>query len=390
MKPFLAASVLMSLLLTAYIPVATAVTPAPVQSPAKNPAISIQDVEELNGQSYVLKSGKVYVGKSTTPLAIPVKVKDLVPGEKFMVFLTDDKKVYFQGTLYDQSDMTYFQKPVLTSVKPISLPISSVEKVMTGRNEIMFLTTNRDLYVMGANNLNQLGIQNAKKVSKPTKLLGSVRSAATSANTTVIIADTGIYVCGYNQGQQPTSYSLQKIAETGKHQHVFALDKSLNRPIYQKNAQPALFYLPTAEGGSVISTQSITKFAPLTDPMFANSVGYKTTPYTDFLYKANGEIWVRYAYRARGRILISDSKGFDFDGFLYTSYEKLASNASSAGIQGKTLYAFGKGTVLTKPYPTQSELIERIKKDNQSITSLSFSKEDGVFLFEDITFSTQP
>ncbi|MGC5324621.1 hypothetical protein [Brevibacillus sp. SYSU BS000544] len=389
MKPFVATSILMSLLLTAYIPVANAVTPAPAQSTAKQPTVTIQDVEELNGQSYVLKSGKVYVGKSTTPLAIPVKVKDLIPGEKFMVFLTDDKKVYFQGTLYDQSDMTYFQKPVLTSVKPVSLPITSVEKVMTGRNEILFLTTNRDLYVMGANNLNQLGIQNAKKVSKPTRLLANVRSAATSANTTVIIADHGIYVCGY-KGQQPASYSLQKIAETGNYQHVFALDKSLNRSIYQKNAQPALFYLPTAEGGSVISTQSITKLDLLTDPMFANSVGYKTTPYTDFLYKANGEIWVRYAYRARGRILISDTKGFDFDGFLYTSYEKLASNASSAGIHGKTLYAFGKGAVQTKPYPTQAELIERIKKDNQNITSLSFNKEEGVFLFEDITFSTQP
>lgn len=98
---------------------------------------------------------------------------------------------------------------------------------------------------------------------------------------------------------------------------------------------------------------------------------------------------MRYAYKAFGRILVSDSKGFDFQGFLYTSYEKLTSQASSAGIYGKTLYAFGKGTVLAKPYPSQKELIERIKKDNQDITSLEFRTEDGVFVFEDILFMIQ-
>ncbi len=387
----LGALTLIASLLTINISITEAGTAATVKPAAAKAAVNVQQVDALNGQPYVVRGGKVYVGNSTKPLAIPEKVKELIAGEKFMLFLTEGKRVYFQGTLYDQSDMIYYQKPVLSSAKPVPLPITTVEKVMTGRNEILFLTTNRDLYVMGANNLNQLGIKGVKKVGTPTKLMSKVRSAATSANTTVIIADDGIYVCGYNHMLHPTTLDLQRIGAAGAYQHVFALDKSLNRSIYGKTAaQPPLFYLPTAQGGSVIYTYSLRKLDPLTDPMFINATGYKTTPYTDFLYKANGEVWVRYAYRANGRIYISDTKGFDFMGFLYTNYEKLASNATSAGIHGKTLYAFGKGTVQTKPYPTKEQLIERIKKDNSHITTLHFDPKEGIFLFEDIEFTTHP
>ncbi|HZG16406.1 MAG TPA: hypothetical protein VE710_15560 [Candidatus Bathyarchaeia archaeon] len=391
MKRIMWSITLAASLFTLTIPVTEVAASPTAKSAAKTPAVAVQQVDALNGQSYVVKNGKVYVGNATKPLAIPEKVKELIAGEKFMLFLTEGKRVYFQGTLYDQSDMIYHQKPVLTSAKPVLLPITSVEKVMAGRNEILFLTTSRDLYVMGANNLNQLGIKNVKKVGTPTKLMSKVRSAATSANTTVIIADDGIYVCGYNQMQYPTTLELQRIGAAGTHQHVFALDKSLNRSIYGKTAaQPPLFYLPTAQGGSVIYTHSLRKLDPLTDPMFFNATGYKTTPYTDFLFKANGEVWVRYAYRANGRILISDTKGFDFMGFLYTNYEKLASNATSAGIHGKTLYAFGKGTVQTRPYPTKEQLIQRIKKDNGHITTLNFHPTEGIFIFEDIEFTNHP
>lgn len=256
---------ILSSLLLSNIPITQALSaPTSKKFAAKTPAAILQAVEELNGQSYVVKSGKVYVGRSTAPLAIPTKVKAVFPGEKFMVFLTEDKKVYFQGNLYDQSDMTYYQKPVLSSTKPILLSIQSVEKVMTGRNEILFLTSNRDLYVMGANNLNQLGFKNTLKISKPTKLHSKVRSAATSANTTVVIADDGIFVSGYNQGRYPSSLIMQRIGEAGVHQHVFALEKSLNRSVYQKSAITHFFYLPTTQGGSVIDQDSVVTLKPLT------------------------------------------------------------------------------------------------------------------------------
>jgi hypothetical protein len=70
-----------------------------------------------------------------------------------------------------------------------------------------------------------------------------------------------------------------------------------------------------------------------------------------------------------------------FHDWLYSKYELLGTDAFDATIYGKTLYLFGKQGVSTKPYPTQPQLIEKIKQGNLHIKSLEFRPEEGIFHF---------
>lgn len=378
MKKLATTLVLCTLITTSSITAATAATPVP------RPAATIpqiQAVESIQGHTYVIKSGKVYIDQAKTPLAIPAKVKSIAAGDRFVVFLAEDQRVFFMGQLHDQSFVSYdWRKPAFSSAKPIPLPLTGVNKVIAGRNEIFLFTASRDLYVMGANGSSQLGVKGQPFVNRPTKLIAGARSVSSYENATIVIADSGIYATGYNASGNPTRVEFQRIGDSGNLQHVFHLESTFSSV---NSSAGHYFFIPAQNGGWAIQYGNITSLKPLTDQTYFNGTSFKKTPYTDFLVKANGEVWVRYAYRARGVTWInSGTKHFDFDGMLYTNYELLATNAVDAGIWGKTLYIFRKGTVATKPYPSKQELIKKIMQANKGITSLHFNSQEGIFNFE--------
>jgi alpha-tubulin suppressor-like RCC1 family protein len=173
------------------------------------------------------------VNHSKVPLSIPAKITAISTGDQFILFHTADGRIYFQGVLYDSAEPN--GKPRYSAAKPTLLPISNVAKVISGSNEILFSTKNRDLYVMGANNWNQLGMKHTNFVAKPTRLISQVRSAAIFQGSTVVISDNGIYVCGLNVNAAEKRMDLQRIADSGNNHHVFVAN--------------GVFYLPTSDGG---------------------------------------------------------------------------------------------------------------------------------------------
>ncbi|MFY0544824.1 hypothetical protein [Brevibacillus sp. H7] len=357
------------LLLTGCIDTSAAHAPVTLLQ-SKNVLASLQAMEVWKGKTYSLKNGKVYARTSTIPLSIPAKVTRMAGGDEFMVFQTEDKRVFFMGVLYDSYFAYAGRKPKFSSMKPTAFPLKGIEKMFVGRNELFMITTNKDLYVMGANDLGQLGLSDTRFAARPTKVLGGVREAATNSNDSVVVAEDGIYVTGSNVNfDEPVRGVFRKVGPSEKDQRVFTVDYS--------------FYLPTATGGSIIGWGGPANLRPLTDPAYHNAVAFKHTPYTDFLIKANGEVWVRYGYKAVGQYG-NDTKVWPWEGLLYSGYELLGTGAHDASIAGTTMYLFGGKGATAKPYPSRQALIDKVKQNNKHMKSLVFDAKRGIFTFHEL------